>query len=470
MMPALRGPETDGAAAVALPDTLRSSLLPAEEIPSAPSLSFEGFRCQECNLILLNLGVLVALFLLHVLFMSLLGPPSKIVLILLGARFAEQTLEFLWLQGRAQPLPAGAATAYMHVSVWVNVAFAFLVSVLSVAEDSHYWVLMVVPVLAAGFRFSLLYTLTVAMVGGALMLMEVWLYFVEHPPVHVSEFFEAATMSVLLLVIGGVVWTLAQSLRTEHGRLSESLTALRTAQAELVAKEKLAAIGRLSSAIAHEIRNPVGMIVSSLALTKRGSPSAEQREEVLGIVQAEAKRLERLTEDFLAYARTRPPEKKPSSVRMTLDYVADIARARARECDVAIVTEGGDDVNATFDPFQIQQALLNLALNAVEATAPGGRVALGAGLADGRALEFHVENSAEEPIPENVQSQLFEPFFTTKPAGTGLGLSIARNLARAHGGDLALTRNGAGGVRFTLTLPEAALTPGGEEATPCPGS
>ena len=107
------------------------------------------------------------------------------------------------------------------------------------------------------------------------------------------------------------------------------------------------------------------------------------------------------------------------------------------------------------DSHQVQQALLNLAMNAVEASPPGGMVLL-RGRRQDETTVVEIENSAA-PIPHDIAVRIFEPFFTTKPGGTGLGLAIARNIARAHGGDIQLTANASGHIRFTLTLPPATL-------------
>lgn len=99
----------------------------------------------------------------------------------------------------------------------------------------------------------------------------------------------------------------------------------------------------------------------------------------------------------------------------------------------------------------MQQALLNLAMNAIEASPSGGGVLL-RGTLDNGLIRIEIEN-ANGPIPREAVDRIFEPFFTTKPSGTGLGLAIARNIARGHGGDLVLSRNQSDAVQFSITLP-----------------
>ncbi|MFL5395903.1 MAG: ATP-binding protein, partial [Myxococcales bacterium] len=119
------------------------------------------------------------------------------------------------------------------------------------------------------------------------------------------------------------------------------------------------------------------------------------------------------------------------------------------ELGVALET-GSEEAPAALDPFQVQQALLNVVRNALEATGRGGTVSLSARRENGFAV-FAVENSGSA-IPDDLVSRLGEPFFTTKPEGTGLGLAIARSIANAHGGDLTLANNAPGRVRFELRL------------------
>jgi signal transduction histidine kinase len=218
-------------------------------------------------------------------------------------------------------------------------------------------------------------------------------------------------------------------------------------------EERLAAAGRLPAAIAHETRNSVAMISSSLATALRNSMATGEHEQMFDIAAKEADRLERLTNDFLAYARPRPPACQPANVMDTLWYGASVCRAHAQYHQVEVRVEGPEEAMASMDAPQIQQALLNLALKAVEASEPGGRVILRATNADD-SVRVDLENG-NGPISESAVPQILEPFFTTQLSGTGLGLAIAHNIARSHSG-LQLTDNTAARVRFTLTLPGVA--------------
>jgi signal transduction histidine kinase len=138
-----------------------------------------------------------------------------------------------------------------------------------------------------------------------------------------------------------------------------------------------------------------------------------------------------------------------------LSYIAAVTRAHSASRGITIVSELEGDLPVDIDAPQMEGALLNLVLNAIDATPSGGTVKLNASLA-GNVLSIDVEDSGPA-IPEADLPQIFEPFFTTKPAGTGLGLAIARSAAIAHGGDLHLSQNRDGCVTFSMTLTRSTL-------------
>jgi signal transduction histidine kinase len=409
----------------------------------------ETYRRQETSLLLLNAAVLASLFFVHIAFLSVLGRPGFWLLIVLAARFALLILELLWVQRvteRSRPL----INVHIFVSLILNVAVAFLASIFSGMADSHYSVLMVIPVISAAYRFDFPSTLLVAATAIVLTFLEVWLYFRGNPPVDVSEYFEAATVSLIFLVVAAVVRLLVGDLRAEGEKLTLSLAELRRLQEKLVAEEKLAAIGQLSSAIAHEIRNPVSMIASSLKMAEGRDPGSPVRQEMFEIATAEAKRLETLTTDFLAFARVKPPDKRPVAVAGELNYIADLAKAMLSEKELRLEVRCDETLTAEMDAAQVRQAMLNLLMNAANATPAGGSVVIGAERR-GEAVVMYVEDDGPR-IADDVEPRIFEPFFTSGAKGTGLGLPIARNIARAHGGDVRLAVNGEGRVRFEITV------------------
>ena len=406
---------------------------------------------QESVLIVLNLAVLAVLALVHVLFRPLVGTPPQLFFVVVFGRILMQWVELIWLHTPRGPQTLPALLAYSRTSIWVNLAFAFVISRLGGMEDSHYAVLIVIPVIAAAFRYQPRGVALVLGVAVAMTFVEIWLYFRAHPATSAVEYFEASNVVLIYVVVALVVALLARLLRREGQALRSSLSELARTRDRLVEEEKLAAVGRLSSAIAHEVRNPVAMIVSSLSLADGPGRSAEERREMVSVARREAHRLEHPTTDLLAYARRKPPERRITSMCTTVGYLAGLVQARAEESGVRLETSCPGDLMSMMDPFQIHQAVLNLLVNAIDATPRGGRVELGA-RADGDGVTVWVANDGEA-IADDVVSRIFEPFFTTRPTGTGLGLAIARTIAEAHGGATVLAANRPGAVRFELRLP-----------------
>jgi len=411
-------------------------------------ISIAAYKKQETVLILLNMAVLAALFSVHIGFISLLGRPTFSLLLVLAIRFSILIFELLWVQRLTDESSPTAVGIHIHLSILLNISFAFLASLSGGTADSHYSVLMILPILSAAYRFSLVRTLLITVAIIILTFLEVWLFFKAHPPVDVSEYFEAATVSLVFLVVAVVVWLLVGNLRNEEEKLGQSLDELQHLQVRLVAEEKLAAVGQLSSAIAHEIRNPVTMIASSLKMAERQPLDSPIRQEMFDIATEEAKRLETLTNDFLAFARSREPTRKRVVVSEIIDYIASLAKALLIEKELTLDVDCDGTLVFEMDASQMQQALLNLITNAISFTPSNGRITLGALQKDRRSVLF-VANEGDQ-IPVDLVSKIFEPFFTHGPRGTGLGLSIVRNIARSHGGDVFLANNENDNVRFEI--------------------
>lgn len=420
-------------------------------IPVALLPDLDSFKQQESTFVILNLFVLALLLLIHTAFASHWGNPSAGLIGVLAAAFLTQAAELIWLLALKTPVGPGTIALLTWFSIGFNIAVALVLAEITNREDTQYFILMVMPVLVAAFRLALLPTLAVVALVDFINFFWVWSYARTGAPASVGEYFEAGTVSLIYIIVGVLTWLLVGDLHQKEARLSESLAELKSADEALVSEAKLAAVGRLSSAIAHEIRNPVSSIVSALATAHRADISDSERAEMFEIAGKEAGRLEKLTTDFLAYARPRELQRAPCSVEDTIGYVADVCRPRAAQKGVNLVAESLVKGPAEVDAGQVEQALVNLVMNAVEASAPGGTVTLRAVREGNGKVRIDVEDAGGS-IPPEIVARVFEPFFTTKTSGTGLGLSIALGIARAHGGDLVLAGNEPGRVRFSMTI------------------
>ena len=416
----------------------------------------DSWKRQESTFSILHLIVLAVLLLVHTLFTAHFGVPSQTLVEVLAGAFLLRVLQLVGVQGLMSTPSDRWQLSLTGASVLLNLALVFVAALLTERADSQYFVLLVMPVVETAFRFSLTVTIGVIFVTGMLNFLWIAHYAHHHGSVLAAEYFEAGTISMIYAFVGILVWILVNNIRINEAELSRNLKMLRQTQERLLREQKLAAVGRLSSAIAHEIRNPVAMISSSLATAIRGELEPLQRERMFEIASIQAARLEKLTNDFLEYARPRPPALTHNNAAAILAYVAELSRAHAGERKVEIKVESPMELYCTFDATLLQQALLNLVMNAIDASAADSTVIV-AGRDAGDAVCIDVKNTGTG-IDPGALDQIFEPFFTTKPSGTGLGLAIARNAARGHGGDLTLTQNGPRAVIFTLTLPVRAQT------------
>jgi signal transduction histidine kinase len=230
-------------------------------------------------------------------------------------------------------------------------------------------------------------------------------------------------------------------------RWNAMTAALKHHQEKLVESEKLAGIGRLAAGVAHEINNPLGVILGyAKLLRKRADPAAA---EDLAVIEEETLRAKEIVDGLLDLSRPLPA----SAERVDLRALSDDVVSRLRDAhlldDVAVSVDGAASVAG--HPEKLRQVLVNLVRNAAEAAGPGGRVTVGVGERDG-AVEVAVRDSGPG-IPPELRPRLFEPFFTTKARGTGLGLAVSRAIARAHGGELEADAPDGRGARFALRLP-----------------
>lgn len=408
--------------------------------------NFESFRRQGLLFALLNLLLIGALLALQEISRFVRGRPSGTVVVVLAVGLVVQAAHLTWLQWRAAPVSLPKRRIFTFWSLGFNSALALTLTSITIRGDTAYYALMLLPVLEAAFRLGLGATIAVIVLAD-------FISFLGAYGMRFGEYVEAGAMSVIYTVMGVLVWLLVNNLREREARFVRNLEELEQTRQQLLSEEKLAAVGRLSRALAHEIRNPVAMISSSLATAMRAGQDETERSEMFAIAAKEADRLERLTTDFLAYARPRAVQISRVDLAELLDYVATVARAHAANKGVAIDVSAQSDLQAKLDPSQIQQALLNLVLNAVDACGRGDSVCLKVKKNGNKsAIRIDVVDAAG-PIPEETVARIVEPLFTTKQGGNGLGLAIARNIARAHGGEIMLSTNEPGRVCFSIELP-----------------
>jgi signal transduction histidine kinase len=255
----------------------------------------------------------------------------------------------------------------------------------------------------------------------------------------------------------------ARSLQEKTEELRHSYAELRLVQNELVTKKQLAAVGELAAAIAHEVRNPLAVIVNAVAGLRRSAVRDEDRTMLLGIVDEEAARLNRLVTDLLRFARPVSVKRSPVS----LLELANRSRSSAMLDGHHIVVQMDEDPDLQtvwVDPSLFRLVFDNLVENACQAMKMGGTVQIlvhRGQLRGEAAVRIEIADSGQG-MEQGVRERALDPFFTTRPSGTGLGLPIVHRIIEAHGGEIHLDSEEGQGTTVTLLLP---LGPPPEEQT-----
>jgi signal transduction histidine kinase len=237
----------------------------------------------------------------------------------------------------------------------------------------------------------------------------------------------------------------AEQLSRVYRELQNSFEQLRRA-------DRLSSLGQLSAGLAHEIRNPLGAIRGAVEILQKDNLPAERRKEFSEIVLRETRRLNDLVQHILDFARPRKAELKRAGVVEVIHSVLPLIRDKASKASVRILSELPSGLpEVELDLAMMQQVLLNLMVNAIEAMPKGGDVRVRAFEHDDRLSVEIVDQGSG--IEDSDLEKIFDPFYTTKKNGTGLGLSIAHQLVEQQGGRLSVFKNRGAGMTFSITFP-----------------
>lgn len=269
----------------------------------------------------------------------------------------------------------------------------------------------------------------------------------------------------------------AQEAKRRAAELDKAYQDLKNAHAMLVQAEKMVAVGQLASGIAHEVRNPLGIILQGVNyLEGEITPEHQQAFDALQMVKEAVKRSDKIVRDLLNFSRQTPLEPSPCNMNAVIATALDLVKKQLALNNITVKEVLADDLPlAVLDERQMTQVLINVIVNAIHAMPQGGELILrtstkaltGITAEVGRrasdlfrpgevALICEVEDTGVG-IPKELLSKVFDPFFTTKPVGqgTGLGLSITRSIVEKHRGLITLTSEEGRGTTVTIMLPVA---------------
>jgi two-component system sensor histidine kinase HydH len=231
---------------------------------------------------------------------------------------------------------------------------------------------------------------------------------------------------------------------------------LQQREREVLRAEQLAALGQLAAGVAHEIRNPLTSIKMLVQTLREERDARDQSAEDLQVIEQEIRRMERCLQTFLDYARPPRPDCRPLDLTQPIVRTLALIAGRANQQQVDVQFQPpAEPVVVTADDEQIQQVLVNLALNALDVMPRGGVLAIDLHQFDGQ-VELCICDTGPGISPR-LLGQLFQPFVSTKETGLGLGLVTSRRIVELHGGSLVASNRPDGGACFALRLP--ALLP-----------
>jgi two-component system sensor histidine kinase HydH len=248
-----------------------------------------------------------------------------------------------------------------------------------------------------------------------------------------------------------------EELARSFNAMSRDLERLRAMEADLYHREKLSALGEAAAVIAHEIRNPLGIIKTSADLVRSRSQLAPSEDRMMGYITDEVKRIDRLVRDFLDFARAAPRHPRLIALGELLERARDIMRPEFELHAISFsIDDDGSAPEVMADPDHIYQAVLNLILNAMDAMPQGGPITARL-RAEGEGAVLSIIDGGPG-LSEDMAAKVFDPFFTTKSKGSGLGLAKVRSIMEGHRGRVLWRRPQGGGAQFDLIFPES-MTP-----------
>lgn len=328
-------------------------------------------------------------------------------------------------------------------AVLLNGLLLFIVATLSLAGPERHMVLIVA---AAG---------AVVICGVLAMVLNVLL---RHPMLELQEKIERVREGDLSAKVSFANRTddigdlgrnfndMVEQLRSSRSEIQELY------RTQMSRAEHFATLGELAAGLAHEIRNPLAGIAGVIEIVGRDLPEKSPARDVLKDVREEVMRINRIMNDLMETARPKPPEFRPADLNATVEHAVTFARQQSQAKAVKVeLTKDESLPPIEHDAAQINQVMLNLLLNAVQAIEGPGHVAVDVSRRDGAAV-VSIRDSGRGISADDLPL-IFRPFFTTKGHGTGLGLSLAKRIIEDHGGRIEVESEELKGTKFTVLLP-----------------
>jgi signal transduction histidine kinase len=234
------------------------------------------------------------------------------------------------------------------------------------------------------------------------------------------------------------------------------LESVREIESELELSRRMAAIGRLTAGVGHEVKNPINAIVVHLELLRSKIEPASSALRHLEVIESEIRRLDRVVQTLVDFSRPVELQLQDQDLRKIVSGVLMLASAELETHNITLVSELPDrPVIAKIDADLFKQALLNIVINGAQSMSRGGKLSIRL-TEDGRAAKVHVQDQGEG-IPDEIRPHIFDLYFTTKREGSGIGLSMTYRILQLHNGQVDVESVSGVGTTFTLSVPTTSL-------------
>ena len=364
------------------------------------------------------------------------------------------------LQIAGPKLPSFRSARAKVVWVLLELIIAYLLIGYTSGITSHFYLILLVPVISAATYLGVLGTLLFTLLScGSYISFVLFVNFKEQV-IEPDQIRVLVMRLIFLAIAGNLVNILAEALRVQSANyrraaeeLAEANRQLSAAEAAVRRSERLAALGQLSAGLAHELRNPLGTMKASAEMLMRNVGSEnETAREVAGFISSEVDRTNSLISRFLEFARPLKPRVATADVTEILDRAVALVEREAPQYRVTVYKNYSPEL-APFplDAELMERVFYNLLVNAAQASPEGGAITVKTRAANGMAEVSVIDRG--KGIEKKDMEEIFNPFFTTKPEGSGLGLAIVSKIVDEHGGRIAVESEPGKGSVFRVYLP-----------------
>ena len=350
--------------------------------------------------------------------------------------------------------------------VWIPIILVSLFHYTTGA--SHHWLhdifrrLYYVPIILAAFTFGTRGALAASITASIIYSPHAFTQFMEHDPAGGTEKVLEILLYNIIAIVSGILADKEFHERQKQENtvkvLAQTIKEKEETEKLLVRAGRLQALGELTAGLAHELKNPLASIMGAAETVIDEIKPDSPKQKMADVIMKELNRLKRILDRFLTFAKPEEYDLAEISIHEQIDDVVNLLDSQARQNDVTIISEPvNEEVIAIGEKEKIIQVLMNLVLNAVQASPKDGTIRLSSTyeIRGNKKYGKLIVEDQGQGVPEEIREQIFNPFFTTRDEGSGLGLAIAARIVDQHHGFIEVKNRPKGGAGFEVYLPAA---------------